>query len=253
MKIKKHPKKDLRKWNLPFFQIGLIVALLISWLAIEGKTFHLEETPAPFVLSSTFTDKIEEIEFVQKAQSQPKPVALPQPKLTDRIKISDENTNPDPEPIDLSELLNPIEGNEPSPLDIDQISSLDSGKTKPEDIDPVPMSLVQEVPVFPGCERYQDNNWRFDCLNQQVQKFISRRFDTDAAAQRGIQGMNRINVQFTVDENGAVTQVITKAKDEILEREAHRVIELLPDFQPGKQNNKPVKVIYQVSILLDIQ
>src|SRR5690625_7130195 len=43
MQIKKHPKKDLRRWSLIFFQIGMILVLLIAWWAIESKTYEKQD------------------------------------------------------------------------------------------------------------------------------------------------------------------------------------------------------------------
>ena len=40
MEPKKNPKADLRKRSLLFFQIGLIAVLLISWRAIEHKSYE---------------------------------------------------------------------------------------------------------------------------------------------------------------------------------------------------------------------
>lgn len=252
MKQKKNPKKDFRKWTIPFFQIGLIIALLISWLAIEGKTYHLEDSSEFYVLSQNFVDPTEKIDVFEKKIEKPKPKSLPSKKSLNNIKVSDKDDSDDTEPIDLDDLLKPTDGDELTPVDIDQVTSMDKGTVKTEDIDPIPYQQVQDVPIFPGCERYKDNNRRMDCLNKSVHKFINRRFDTDRAAHQGISGINRINVQFTVDETGVVTDIKVMAREHVLENEAKRVINLLPSFQPGKQNDKPVKVIYTLSIVLDI-
>lgn len=252
MKQKKNPEKDFRKWSIPFFQIGLIMALLISWLAIEGKTYHLQDSSEPYVLSQNFVDPIETIEVFEKKVEKSKPKPLPPKTTLNNIKVSDKDDFDDTEPIDLDDLLKPTDGDHPTPVDIDQVTSIDKGITKTEDIDPIPYQQVQDVPIFPGCERYKDNNRRMDCLNKSVHKFIIRRFDTDRAAHQGISGVNRMNVQFMVDETGTVTDVKVLAREKVLENEAKRVISLLPSFQPGKQNDKPVKVIYTISIVLDI-
>ena len=74
----------------------------------------------------------------------------------------------------------------------------------------------------------------------------------EAAKRMGIQG--RVFVQFIVDETGKVTDVkavkgIGAGCDEV----AEKVIAASPNFEPGKQNGKPVKVRMVVPIIFSLE
>ena len=53
---------------------------------------------------------------------------------------------------------------------------------------------------------------------------------------------------FAIDKNGVVTNIKTRGPDKILEKEAIRIISLLPKMTPGMQRGKAVKVTYSLPI-----
>ena len=68
------------------------------------------------------------------------------------------------------------------------------------------------------------------------------------AQKNGISG--RVIVSFIVERDGSVSHVeVTRAVDPILDKEAVRVVELMPKWNPGKQDGQPVRVKYSVPIL----
>ena len=67
------------------------------------------------------------------------------------------------------------------------------------------------------------------------------------AKENDIQGT--IYVGFVVNEKGKVTNVtVLRGVDPLLDKEAIKVIQGLPDWKPGKQSGKNVKVRMQVPI-----
>ena len=67
-----------------------------------------------------------------------------------------------------------------------------------------------------------------------------------------IQGI--VTVGFLIDENGKVTNVETiKNVSPGLDKEAKRVVKLLPDFKPAMYNGKPVRVYYMVNVTFRLQ
>lgn len=66
-------------------------------------------------------------------------------------------------------------------------------------------------------------------------------------------GKQKINVQFTIDKKGHVTNIKTKSPHPQLDKEAVRVINFIPEMTPGKQNNKDVGVIYNLPIVFQVQ
>jgi TonB family protein len=67
---------------------------------------------------------------------------------------------------------------------------------------------------------------------------------------QGISG--RVDLLFTIDENGKAGDIRTRGPHEILESEAERIILRLPDMQPGKQQDKAVKVYYSIPITFQL-
>jgi TonB family protein len=60
---------------------------------------------------------------------------------------------------------------------------------------------------------------------------------------------NPVNVVFTVSSTGKISNVrVVKPVHPLLDAEAVRIIRIMPDWLPGKQNGKPVDVIYQLPI-----
>ena len=44
-----------------------------------------------------------------------------------------------------------------------------------EDID-VPFSVIENVPVFPGCEKEKGNNAKKQCMSDKISKFVGKKF-----------------------------------------------------------------------------
>lgn len=56
-------------------------------------------------------------------------------------------------------------------------------------------------------------------------------------------------VQFVIDKKGKLVEAqVTNSVDPALDKEALRVIESSPLWEPGKQREKPVRVIYNFPI-----
>jgi len=122
-----------------------------------------------------------------------------------------------------------------------------------EEIADVPFAVIENVPVYPGCENERGNDAKKRCMSEKVAAYINKQFDTDLANDLGLDGRQRISVQFKIDRSGKVIDVRARAPHPRLEREAVRVVQGLPDMTPGKQRGKPVGVLYSLPIVFDIQ
>ena len=116
----------------------------------------------------------------------------------------------------------------------------------------VPFAVIENVPVFPGCER-GNNQKKRKCMSEKIAKFVQRKFNTDLAGDLGLTGRQRISVIFKIDKSGNITGVRARAPHPRLEKEAKRVISLLPKMQPGKQKGKAVIVTYSLPIIFQVQ
>lgn len=74
----------------------------------------------------------------------------------------------------------------------------------------------------------------------------------EVAAENGIQG--RVFVQFVVEADGRITNVrVLRGVDPSLDKEAVRVVESSPPWNPGKQRGKPVRVSFTFPIIFQLQ
>ena len=94
---------------------------------------------------------------------------------------------------------------------------------------------VEEMPEFPG--GYEG-----------LAKYLSDSITYPAIAKEyNIQG--KVFVQFVVEKNGKVSNVkIVRGVDKNLDKEAVRVVQSFPDWKPGKQKGKEVRVSLVVPI-----
>ncbi|CAM3536820.1 M56 family metallopeptidase [Zobellia roscoffensis] len=113
----------------------------------------------------------------------------------------------------------------------------------------VPFAVVEEVPVFPGCENETDKR---ECFQKMMQKHIGKNFRyPEEAQEKGVQG--RVSIMFTISEDGSIQNVKLRGPDKLLEDEAARIISLLPEMTAGKQKGKAVNVPYSIPITFKLR
>jgi len=246
--VKKSQKHDanLQKNATIYFQIGLIVCLLFSYglleMQFETKPLDLGHT-IPLDLDEDFINinfAIEEPVIVQKTVEKSTPSRL----------IDSYTTVPDdtPETKVADVIVDPPKVDNP----VVAIADVPSIKP-PEEPITIPVDFVEIVPVFPGCESASTNAARKACMSEKIAKHIQKKFDTDIAADLGLNGQQKINVMFKIDQNGNVTSIQARALHKELEIEAKAVIGKLPQMTPGKQHDKNVSVIYGIPITFSVQ
>jgi len=116
----------------------------------------------------------------------------------------------------------------------------------------VPFAVVDQVPVFPGCENLGSNDEQKKCMSEKITQFVSKEFDTSLGKKLGLTGTNRVIVQFRIDENGNIQDVRARAPHPDLEEEAKRTINSLPQMEPGKQKGRDISVMYSLPIAFKV-
>ena len=134
----------------------------------------------------------------------------------------------------------------------DQEEIVEEVEVMEEDLDiDVPFAIIEDVPLFPGCERVPKSQRRA-CFQTNIQKHINKNFRYPEIAQEmGIQG--RVFVQFVIDKDGSIVGIRTRGPDKNLEKEAQRIIGKLPTMTPGKQRGRPVRVPFSIPITFKLQ
>tara|TARA_X000001036_G_scaffold432912_1_gene469615 strand:- start:583 stop:1503 length:921 start_codon:yes stop_codon:yes gene_type:complete len=116
----------------------------------------------------------------------------------------------------------------------------------------VSFSSVENVPIYPGCEK-GNNEKRRKCMSERIAKFVRKKFNTKLAEDYGLSGRQRISVIFKINTLGDVVGIRARAPNPQLEDEAIRVINLLPKMKPGMQLGKPVIVPYSLPIIFQVK
>ena len=117
------------------------------------------------------------------------------------------------------------------------------------ELETIEIDELSEVPVYPGCENIRNKT---KCLQENIQRHIVRNFKYPKEAKKNkIQG--RVFVQFIVGTGGYVDIIKTRGPDDLLEKEAQRIISSLPKFKSGILNGKPVRVPFSMPIIFRLQ
>ena len=234
MQIKKNPKADLNKNSNLYFAIGLAVILFISWRAIEWKTY--DRSGYGYESLNIDDDDDEEIPITEQIKTPPPPPPPP----------------PAPEIIEVVEDEEEIEETiiESTETDQEEIVEIVEVEEEFEDVD-VPFAVIEDVPIYPGCERVSKSKRR-DCFQEQINKHIRKNFRYPEIAQEmGIQG--RVYINFVIDKDGSITSIRMRGPDKNLEKEAQRIISKLPRMTPGKQRGRAVRVPFSIPITFRLQ
>lgn len=107
---------------------------------------------------------------------------------------------------------------------------------------------VSKTPLFITCNNTSDDI-KEECSKETISGIIIENltYPSEAIA-KGIHG--EVWVRFVIDKKGYVTDVTAKGPENglLLEKEAERLVKLLPKFIPGKHNNEYVNVEYFMPI-----
>ena len=229
MEIKKTEKANLENKKLLFTEIGLIISLLIvfiafEWTQAEVKVSNLEDT------TQVVTE--EEIIPITQETPPPPPSAPKIPILSDQIDIVDDE-------IELEDdMFMNLEDNADLGVEIMDYVEVEEEVVEEEAI---PFQLVEEKPSFQGGDANQFSKW----VN-------TRLVYPEIAKENGVQG--RVTLQFTVEKDGSVTKVkVLRGVDPSLDKEAVRVVSMSPKWKPGKQRDRAVPVTYTFPVIFQLR
>lgn len=234
MQPKKNPKADLSKNSSLYFVAGLAFILFVSWQAIEWKTY--EKSLYGYEALNVEDDDEEDVPITEQIKTPPPPP--PPPPAPEVIEVVE-----DEEEVEET-VIESTETDEEEIIEIVEVEEVE------EDID-VPFAVIEDVPIFPGCENVKKSERRA-CFQEKMNRHIRKNFRYPEIAQEmGIQG--RVYVQFIIAKDGNITGVRMRGPDKNLEKEAARIIGKLPKMTPGKQRGRPVRVPFSIPITFRLQ
>lgn len=240
MSAKKNPNIDIARNSGIYFAIGLNLMLLLTWQLLEYKTYE-KDVLAIDVLN--MTNELEaDIPLINVNTPPPPP---PPVAVQESIKIVD----------DIQEIKETVivstETNQMDAIAERVVHVVDIKVKEVEEDVEVAFAVIEDVPIYPGCEGLSKNESK-DCFQRKVQEHVVKNFRyPEAALELGIQG--RVSVMFVIDSKGYPIGVRSRGPDKILEKEAERIIGLLPKMQPGKQRGRAVKVSYALPIFFKFE
>ncbi len=228
MELKKTLRANLENKKDIFFLVGLVVALGAILVAFEWNTMP-KETESLGILKSADVEDVF-IPIVREPKVEPPPPPPP-PKVIEVLNIVTNDVV-----IDEEIRIDDSGADETTLIDVNPVFKPDEEEDLPQEI----FYIVEEPAEFPGGEealfRYISNSVNYPVIAQE----------------NGIQG--KVFVKFVVDEQGVVSNAeILRGVDVSLDKEALRVINSLPNFKPGKQRGRPVKVYFNAVIKFKLQ
>ncbi len=221
MEEKKTPKANLESKRLMFTQIGLIISLIVAWAAFEYKSYDKRDLGDVIARDVAIDEEMTEI---TTQEQKPQPVEAP-PQQSTQIEI--------------------VKNDEKVDDNIDINADVDQGEVIQEYVAPTVVeeevkeaeifTIVESMPEYPGgvekLAEYLANNIKYPQL----------------ARETGTQG--KVFVNFVVEPNGDVSNVkVLRGIGGGCDEEAVRVIKNMPNWKPGKQRGKAVRVSYMVPV-----
>ena len=233
--------------------IVIVVVILVITLPMLIKFITPEKENKIVVNEVTTLAKLPEAEIKRNEELQPmmKPTTPPPPlkstiKFTAPVIKKDEEVGEEDEIKSQDELaargnvaisIADVKGNdEIDGQDIADFKDFVAPEVEEEEVN----IIVEQMPGFPGGE-------------EALLKYISDHIEYPTmAVERGIEG--RVTVRFVVNKDGYVQDVtVIRGVHELLDKEAVRVIQSLPRWNPGKQNGVAVAVYYNVPVNFTLQ
>ncbi len=234
MEPKKNPKADVGRNSSLYFVIGLAAVMALVYGALEYKNY---DDDGGYDISLNVEDQLdEEVPMTEQIKTPPPP---PPPAAPEVIEVVEDEEEVEETVIESTETSQEEEVMEVEDVEVEEVD---------EDIS-VPFAVIEDVPVFPGCENASNKK---ACFQEQMNKHIRKNFRYPEIAQEmGVQG--RVSVVFVIQKDGSIGNIRMRGPDKNLEAEALRIIKKLPKMTPGKQRGRAVKVPFSIPINFKLQ
>ena len=239
MEIKKNPKSNLENFSKTFMLIGLVLALFITYIAIEQKTY--DKTYGDLAVVSMNAEMEEEIPITERIE--PVKPKTPPPPAPEKLEVVEDEKEVEETVIESTET------DESEEVIVEEIVEVEEVE---EVIEDVSFMIIEDVPVFPGCKG--NKKQLKDCFSKKVQKHFSRKFDADLPNELGLSpGKKRVFIAFKIDKTGNIVNVQARAPHPKIKSEVVSVMNKLPKMKPGRQRGKPVGVKYSIPFTLIVE
>jgi protein TonB len=233
MEIKKTPQADMEQRRATGFLLGLIFVLAVCYVALEWNSTEsagdgidpidltdlMHETELVPMSNEEFITQLEEKQLSEKGE---------QLNIVDddvEVENNEEEIANDDEQL-LKELEQEQDDKALAPLEVD-----------PQN--PLNFHVVEDLPQYPGGAveflKWLTRNLRYPTL----------------ARNRKTQG--KVVAMFYVEKDGSISNIqITQSLSPECDREALRVLRMMPNWQPGIYHDKPCRTKVQIPIVFKL-
>ena len=223
MEIKKSEHADLEKGKGTSLLIGFVIALGVMFVALEWTQREVEDNSELYTVKDvSLNEEMIPITLPEKKTVPPPPAAVTK---ADIIEIVEDDA-------DIEEDIMASTEDNTEWVDLDDY---DVVEVEPEPEEEEIFMVVEDQPEFPGGTAalldYLRKNIKYPAI----------------CRENNIQG--RVLVTFIVNKDGAIVEPeVVKSVNPSLDKEALRVISQMPNWKPGSQRGKPVRVKYTVPV-----
>ncbi len=223
MEIKKSEHADLERGKGTSLLIGFVIALGVMFVALEWTQREVEDNSELYTARDvSLNEEMIPITLPEKKTVPPPPAAVTKAEI---IEIVEDDA-------DIEEDIMASTEDNVEWVDIDDY---DVVTVEPEPEEEEIFMVVEDQPEFPGGTaallEYLRKNIKYPAI----------------CRENNIQG--RVLVTFIVNKDGAIVEPeVVKSVNPSLDKEALRVISQMPNWKPGSQRGKPVRVKYTVPV-----
>ena len=162
MQVKKNPKADLNRDSGLYFVIGLTIVLFLTWRALEYKSYDSVQEEIVQLVAVDNMD--EEAPVTEQIRTTPPP---PPPAAPEVIEVIEDTEEVEETVIESTEITQETVISE-------VVDASDIDLVEEEEEITVPFAVIEEVPVFPGCEGLSKAE-RTKCFQDKIQEHVAER------------------------------------------------------------------------------
>ena len=234
MEVKKSREADLERKRPAWMAMGMALAIAAFIIAIEYSTKERDG-----LLDSDFLDEIaEDMEFIPPIVEPLPKEEVPQKAPSDMIEVVNEVYENEDKQEELLE-TKPELAVEEEVLEENVEDKVEAVLIEQQEEDVKTIRELDDLPVFPGG------------MSQLVRWLTQNLKYPETAKNEKVSG--KVLVSFVINADGVVTDVkLVKPVDQRLDREALRVVRMMPKWQPGLINGKPCKTLVNLPIVFKL-
>lgn len=226
--------------RLTWFLMGVVLVLAMLYTAFE---FPVKDQNA--IAPSLSDDMMADLELMPALDRKDMVAAQPaakSPSTTGKIKPVDNPITQMEQNLTINDLRTVGEGTESAENGTSTETKTDDNTTTAlapvavdEDNNPLSLHVLEQYPEFPG-GMVELMVW----LNGNLKY-------PESARKHNIQG--RVVVSFIINKDGTISDArVTTSVHPLLDREALRVVKLMPKWKPGQERNKPCRTMFVIPI-----